>query len=1235
MAEALVGGAFLSGFINVVFDRLLSPHVANLIRGKKLEKELVERLKTALCAAEALLIDAEQKQIGNPRVKNWLDNLRDAVYVADDLLDHFFTKAATQKEVTNFLPHFLNFQDREMVNKMKEIVRRIEDIEKHKYILGLKENPRENLSWRIPSTSLVKGSIYGRESDQDAIAKILNDNSEDKMSVSVIPIVGLGGVGKTTLAQWLYSNEDLMKEFDLKAWICVSAEFDIVKITKTIIEAVTSSVCNTTDLNLLQLDLKKMLVGKKFFVVLDDVWSDDYSGWNSLMSPFQYGTKGNHANFPKSYGNSTLEKIGRMIVEKCKGLPLAAETLGSLLRTKHDIKDWNTVLMSNIWEFSVKDSKIIPALLISYYHLPPHLKRCFAYLSLYPKDYQFVKEQLILFWMAEDLLRPPKMGETLEEVGCECFDDLTSRLFLKQNIEDKSFVMHDLMHDLAIYVGGDFYFRSEELGKEEKIQTCTRHLSCGKLSYSFSKDFDAIDELKSLRTFLPIKFSYPSFSLKTAALIMLSKFKLLRVLSFYYFWELDVLPNSIGELIHLRYLDLSNTSINTLPESLSNLYNLQTLKLFGCHKLTMLPSGMQNLVNLRHLDIRGTCFKEMPQGLSKLKHLQLLSYFAVGKHEENGIKELGELSNLHGSLWIRKLESVTSSVEAGEARLMDKTHIKNLFLQWSWGGDMATTSTYTEREILDKLQPHKGLGFLKIKSYRGTRFPDWLGHSSYHNMTCISLESCRNCCVLPSLGQLPFLKSLEIADFSGVETIGAEFYKNDSDQSSSGVPFPSLKYLFFNRMSCWEVWHSFESHAFPQLNYLKINDCPSLRGDLPNHLPTLKKLEVCGCPRLTGDLPNSLPALENLVIVRCQGLVSSLPRASSILELSICESNKLRLQELPISLQSLSIEGCELVESMFVATTITNHLICLQSLNILGCSTAISFPGDCLPECLKKLEIWYCGKLEFPRQQQHQHKLLESLEIHDSCDSLTSFSLDTFPNLKILQIENCTSLESLLTSPSQVSSLEDVTIDGCPNLLWFPKEGLAAPNLTWFRLYNCHNLKSLPCNMNTLLPKLKFLSIWDCPKIDSFPDGGLPLDTNELSIKNYEKLLSGLSSTSMLQGITYLSIGGASCESVKSFPKEGLMLQFSSLTTLHLWELSSLETLNCKELLHLTSLQELTIRKCPKLENMVGERLPSSLIKLDISQSPLLEERCNIKHPQIWPKISHIPGINVYRRYIS
>ncbi|XP_020972476.1 uncharacterized protein LOC110269156 [Arachis ipaensis] len=170
-----------------------------------------------------------------------------------------------------------------------------------------------------------------------------------------------------------------------------------------------------------------------------------------LSEDYCWSIFADNSSFPESNGSTELEGIGRMIVKKCDGLPLAAETLGRLLRSKHDVKEWNKILSSDIWEFSVTDSKVVPALLISYYHLPAHLKRCFIYSSLYPKDYQFDKNELIMLWMSEDLLRQPKGGETLEEVGCECFDDLASRLFFKQvdDDDDKYFVMHDLVHDLA------------------------------------------------------------------------------------------------------------------------------------------------------------------------------------------------------------------------------------------------------------------------------------------------------------------------------------------------------------------------------------------------------------------------------------------------------------------------------------------------------------------------------------------------------------------------------------------------------------------------------------------------------------------------------------------------------------------------------------------------------------------------------------------------------------------
>uniref|UniRef100_A0A0R0KLE6 Disease resistance N-terminal domain-containing protein n=1 Tax=Glycine max TaxID=3847 RepID=A0A0R0KLE6_SOYBN len=101
MAAAVVGGAFLSAFLDVVFDRLASPEFVDLILGKKLSKKLLQKLETTLRVVGAVLDDAEKKQITNTNVKHWFDDLKDAVYEADDLLDHVFTKAATQNKVRN------------------------------------------------------------------------------------------------------------------------------------------------------------------------------------------------------------------------------------------------------------------------------------------------------------------------------------------------------------------------------------------------------------------------------------------------------------------------------------------------------------------------------------------------------------------------------------------------------------------------------------------------------------------------------------------------------------------------------------------------------------------------------------------------------------------------------------------------------------------------------------------------------------------------------------------------------------------------------------------------------------------------------------------------------------------------------------------------------------------------------------------------------------------------------
>ncbi|XP_017440739.2 LOW QUALITY PROTEIN: putative disease resistance protein At3g14460 [Vigna angularis] len=1246
MALAVVGGALLSAFLDVLFDRLASPELVSLIRGKKPDK-LLRKVENQLIVLRVVLADAENRQVTDSNVKKWLDVLRDIVYEVDDLLDEISTKAATRKEVSNSFSHIFNRKRIVSINKLEDIAERLDDILKQKESLNLKEIPVEsNQPWKDQPTSLQdRYGMYGRDKDKEAIMKlVLEDNTDDE--VSVIPIVGMGGVGKTTLARSVYNDGKLKQIFDLKTWVCVSDIFDTLKVTKTMMEEITKMPCNFNDLNLLQLELMDKLKGKRFLIVLDDVWIENCDGWNSLTKPFLSGIRGskvlvttrnesvaavipfhvvkvyhlnqlsnedcwlvfaNHA-FPLSEGSEnrgTLEKIGKEIVKKCDGLPLAAQSLGGMLRRKQAIRDWNNVLESDIWELPQSQCIIIPALRISYNHLPSHLKRCFVYCSLYPKDYEFRKDELILLWMAEDLLKAPRKEKTLEEVGEEYFDDLVSRSFFQYStsgIRGIDFVMHDLMHDLATFLGGEFYFRANELGKETKIDRKTRHLSFARFSDPVS-DIDVFETAKFPRTFLQNNNKDSPFNNEKALRIIVSMFKYLRVLKFSDYQSELVLPDSIGELIHLRYLNLSHTSIAILPESLCNLYNLQTLKLGSCFNLTKLPKDIQNLVNLRHLEIFNTPIKEMPIRMGKLNQLHNLDCYVVGKHKENSIKELGGLPNLHGWFCIEKLENVTKGEEALEARIMDKKHITRLLLKWSVRKD-DIIDFQIELDVLDKLQPHQDLKSLEISGYRGTTFPEWVGNYSYQNITNLHLQNCNNCCMLPSLGQLPSLNNLIISTMSSVKTIDTDFYKKDD--CSSVTPFPSLQYLSIYNMACWEVWNAFDSEAFPVLKNLCIEQCPKLMGDLPNHLP----------------------ALQKLTIINCKLLVSSIHGPPTLRTLKILNSNKVAFHEFPLLVESIDVEGGPMVESMMEA--ISNiQPTCLQSLKLQNCSSDISFRGGRLPASLKALDIRGINKLKFPLQ--HKHELLESLSIDNSCDLLSSLPLAIFPNLTSLEIRNCENMESLLVSGSELPKrLHSFTIGHCPNFVSFPGEGLCMPNLTTFIVYDCDKLKWLPDQMGTLVPKMEYLGISNCQQIESFPGGGMPPNLKTVDIGNCEKLLRGLGWKSM-DMVTSLIVCGP-CDGIKSFPKESLLPP--SLVSLDLIDLSSLETLDCKGLLHLTSLQQLNIEWCEKLENIAGEKLPLSLIKLTIDECPLLKQRCHKKDRQIWPKICHVRGINIAGRWI-
>ena len=349
----------------------------------------------------------------------------------------------------------------------------------------------------------------------------------------------------------------------------------------------------------------------------------------------------------------------------------------------------------------------------------------------------------------------------MENVGYEYFQELLSRSFFQISSGNKSrFVMHDLLSHFAVEVSGRYCCRLEDLGPS--VSEMTRYLSLLSVKYSFPVILRAINTAKLLRTFLLL--DHGSYHLDSKELLSsLSKLQFLRVLSLSHY-PITELPDSISNFKYLQYIDLSHTAIQMLPESVCDLYSLQTLILSFCHSLTELPENIWKLLNLRHLIIRGTDLNEMPKKMSSLKYLQTLSYFVVAQKSGSTVEELGGLQYLHGTLSILKLQNVVSAEDAAGALLVEKTDLDELVLEWV--DDSIVPKNV--RDVLEQLEPHTNLKKLSIKIYCGTRFPHWLGKSSFSSMVSLRLSDCMNCVDLPPLWQLPSLKVLIIESMDAV-----------------------------------------------------------------------------------------------------------------------------------------------------------------------------------------------------------------------------------------------------------------------------------------------------------------------------------------------------------------------------------------------------------------------------------------------------------------------------------
>ncbi|XP_057741030.1 putative disease resistance protein RGA1 isoform X2 [Arachis stenosperma] len=1062
----------------------------------------LEKLKDTLESIRLVLSDAELKQGQNATVAHWIKRFKQVLYDADDLLDDVFIKDLRPQRMSQVRGFFSKSANpilfrAKLARKIENIRKEFNNVAQDMSILNLNPSSvilkQDECAWRETSSSVLQSEIIGREENKNDIVNLLKQTHPNQ-NVSLIVVVGMGGLGKTALAQLVYNAAKDQNLFQKYMWVCVSEDFEVKTVLKKMLESLRKDAGGDS-LEALHQKLREELNGQNYMLVLDDVWNEDHLKWGDLRTHLMCGGQGSkllvttrstlvsqamgidepyvlrgltdeqswtllkNLTFGEdsSRMSSELQTIGEEVAKKCKGVPLAIKTIGGFLRIRvEEIDQWSSLLHGAIWRLCEEEKSIMPVLNLSYRNLGPELRQCFAYCCLYPKDSVIQKNELIQLWMAQGYLASSIETQSMQDVGNQYVNILLMRSFFQDASTDKcggieSFKMHDLMHDLATLVAGnDCYLHTE--GKA--IVGRPMHVA---FETSTDCSLDVFDVYK-LRTIIRCKIA----TNLVGKLSFMEKLKCLRALNLS-FYSITQLPKSIDKVKHLRYLDLSYSRNLSLPESMGNLVCLQTLKLKVCESLVSLPESIGNLICLQTLKLeRCRSLVSLPESIGNLNCLQSL--------ELNDCwslvfptKIITKLINLK-KLDIECCKAFEDGMPVGLGKLISLQSLPSFVVGNS---EKDTSGKLNElKELVDlrgKLTISK-LGLVKdaalesqetnMRSKKHIQYLSLLwGRSS--DSTEHEIKSSESLMLLDSLCPHQNLRSLHVNGFPGarfsdwlISLTNIAHISLDNLPNCKHLPpletLPCLRELDIRNMRSLEWMDYYENIGdvfFPSLEQLWFRSCENLRGweknanETQNHLslppfPRLSYLQIHDCPKLT-CMPSFPHLVWQLMLKSCS--------VKPMLETCMVRHQSSSISPLS-ALNSLQLSEVTGIEAM--ANDWMKNLTSLQSLQ-LGGSPAIQILSrhlQYLPSQLQQLQISFDDdKLDLWKHTQEQIGDLQSLRHIEITFCFKLESLDEaercLTNIHTLFINHCPLLARRYNAESgedwpKIAHIPDIHVDG-------------------------------------------------------------------------------------------------------------------------------------------------------------------------------------------------------------